>query len=530
MLSYLLQLLQCAAWLLTLALRKNRAGVRYGLWLAASLKFLVPFSLLVGAGSQFTWRVINDMMIELEEKLMPSPAPLPPGAIIRRNILVARASNQIIQYGRMITSLFLMASAVTAQTSGNVSAHKALSSRVSSKTKATAIAEDWPVWGGKNRDFKANASGLADSWPDGGPKRLWSRPLGDGYSAIAVENGVLYTAFRRGSKDVVTALDAASGKTRWEYEYENPFTNAYSEAVGPGPYAMPEVIGDRVVAASGTGKIHSIDKKTGHPVWSHDLYAEFDGTRLEFGYACHGLPYKDTIIYLAGGRGSGAVAFRQNDGSVAWKALQFVNAYSSPLLIDVDGQPQVVALTANAVFGFSPDNGMLLWTHEHQTDSGLAVSTPVWAPGNLLFVASAYGTGARTLQLSQSGGKTTVKELWYDRHLELHFGTAIQRDGYVYFSSGYNGPVLMTAVELKTGQIKWRERGFAKAQLLYADGKMILTDADGMLALCRATPQKFEVLSKASVLQSIAWTPPTLVGARLYVRDRRTIQAFDLAR
>ena len=45
-----------AAWLLTLALRTNRAGVRYGLWLGASLKFLVPFSLLVGAASQFAWR------------------------------------------------------------------------------------------------------------------------------------------------------------------------------------------------------------------------------------------------------------------------------------------------------------------------------------------------------------------------------------------------------------------------------------------------------------------------------------------
>src|SRR5215470_546851 len=45
-----------AAWLLTLALRKNHAGVRYRLWLAASVKFLIPFSLLVGAGSQFAWR------------------------------------------------------------------------------------------------------------------------------------------------------------------------------------------------------------------------------------------------------------------------------------------------------------------------------------------------------------------------------------------------------------------------------------------------------------------------------------------
>jgi outer membrane protein assembly factor BamB len=182
------------------------------------------------------------------------------------------------------------------------------------------------------------------------------------------------------------------------------------------------------------------------------------------------------------------------------------------------------------VFGFNPDNGALLWSHEHETNYGLAVSTPVWAPGNLLFVASAYGTGARVLHLRQSGGKTSVDQLWSDAHLELHIGTAIQRDGYVYISRGYEGPVLMTAVELKTGKIMWQERGFAKAQLLWADGKLILADQDGTLALCRATPRKFEVLSKASVLQGIAWTPPTLVGTRLYLRDRKTIAAYDLGK
>ncbi len=43
------------AGLLTLALRNNHARARYGLWLAASLKFLIPFSLLVGLGSHFAW-------------------------------------------------------------------------------------------------------------------------------------------------------------------------------------------------------------------------------------------------------------------------------------------------------------------------------------------------------------------------------------------------------------------------------------------------------------------------------------------
>jgi bla regulator protein BlaR1 len=43
-------------WLLTLTLKTNRAAVRYWLWLAASVKFLIPFSLLVSFGSQFSWR------------------------------------------------------------------------------------------------------------------------------------------------------------------------------------------------------------------------------------------------------------------------------------------------------------------------------------------------------------------------------------------------------------------------------------------------------------------------------------------
>jgi beta-lactamase regulating signal transducer with metallopeptidase domain len=56
--NHLWQSTLCAAavWLLTFAFRKNRAAVRFGLWFAASVKFLIPFSLLVGAGTQFGWR------------------------------------------------------------------------------------------------------------------------------------------------------------------------------------------------------------------------------------------------------------------------------------------------------------------------------------------------------------------------------------------------------------------------------------------------------------------------------------------
>ncbi len=49
-------LFACAAWLLTLALRKNPARVRHWVWVMASMKFLLPFSLLIALGSHVPWR------------------------------------------------------------------------------------------------------------------------------------------------------------------------------------------------------------------------------------------------------------------------------------------------------------------------------------------------------------------------------------------------------------------------------------------------------------------------------------------
>jgi len=74
----------CVVAVLTLVLRRNRAAVRHGLWLAASVKFLVPFSLLVSIGSQIEWReppVAARPQVSVVEQIgqpftPPAPAPL----------------------------------------------------------------------------------------------------------------------------------------------------------------------------------------------------------------------------------------------------------------------------------------------------------------------------------------------------------------------------------------------------------------------------------------------------------------------
>jgi len=80
----------------------------------------------------------------------------------------------------------------------------------------------------------------------------------------------------------------------------------------------------------------------------------------------------------------------------------------------------------------------------------------------------------------------------------------------------------ITAVELKTGKILWQDRSFARSQLLYADGKLIILDEDGTLGLAGVSPQGLKVFSRAPVLENRAWTPPTLAGRRFTSETEKT--------
>jgi outer membrane protein assembly factor BamB len=393
---------------------------------------------------------------------------------------------------------------------------------------AFAQSNDWPQWGGPDRNFKSSATGLAASWPANGPRRLWSRELGDGYSAIAVEDGRLFTMYRKGEQDVVVALDAATGKTLWECAYDAPFLKEQDMSNGPGPHGTPTVAGDRVFTTGPTGKLHCLDKATGKLIWSHDLFKEFNGTIRANGYSCSPLAYKKTVIVMVGGPGAAIVSFDQKDGAVVWKKHDFKNSTSSPIIINVDGQEQLVAFMFSEIIGVDPASGDLLWSHPHPVDFGLNTSTPVWGDENLLFVSSGYNGGSRVLRLTRSGGKTNVEEVWAHKLMRVHFGTCIRIGDFIYGSSGDFGPAPLTAINVKTGKIAWRDRSMPRASFVLAEGRFIILDEDGNLAMATPTSEGLKVHSKVALMSGNSWTVPALSGSKLYVRDRKNVVALDL--
>jgi len=188
-----------------------------------------------------------------------------------------------------------------------------------------------------------------------------------------------------------------------------------------------------------------------------------------------------------------------------------------------------VMLMDGAVIAVNPHNGALQWQVPFRASYGIAVATPVWGPGNLLFISADYDAGAKMIEVRRDGEKTEAKGLWSSNRLRLHHGNAMRIDNTIYFSSGGKGSVAaLTAVDARTGKICWQDRTISKATFVWADQKLITLDQDGNLMIAHPSPEGFKVVAKAGLLTRLACTPPPLVGTRLYIRDRRTMMAVDL--
>jgi outer membrane protein assembly factor BamB len=403
----------------------------------------------------------------------------------------------------------------------------------------------WRQWGGPNRNFTTDSTGLAETWPEGGPPVLWSRPLGTGHSAILVDEGRLYTMYRAGNgksgggrrqgpwdaEEKVVSLDAATGKTIWEHTYPS---RREDFSFGAGPHSTPLIVGDRLFTIGTNKQMFAFDKRSGRVLWSHDLIAEFGAPELlirpavKSGYGCSPIAFGDTIICSVGGPGQSVMAFRQSDGAVAWRSGDFLTSEAPPTLIDIAGRQQLVVVGGGTVNGLDPVTGAILWSHPHDPGNDLNCSTPLWGADHLLVVSSAYKAGSRAIRLLPEGDATFAEEAWFTNRVRFMFLSALRLGDFVYGTTGDFGPAFLTALDVRTGRAAWQHRGFGRASLIHADGKTIILDEDGDLALARLSPEGVTILSESRVFDTTSWTVPSLAGTTLYARDREKIVAIDL--
>jgi outer membrane protein assembly factor BamB len=391
--------------------------------------------------------------------------------------------------------------------------------------------EEWPQFLGKQRNGVSSEKNLLDAFPAAGPTIRWRIPGGVGMSAIAVQDDTAVTTWNADGKQLLVALDAVTGKVKWKAE----LGEAYENSMGDGPRATPTIAEQNVYAYSGEGILIAVDLKSGQLRWSKNVMEELSAEPSEYGMSCSPLVVDDRVIVHAGGSEAAIAAFAVANGKLLWKCGSGHAGYSSPTIMDISGEPQVVTVTGTAVMGIDPENGKALWSYPFETDYGCNTASPVWVDGSV-FISAGENHGSVLLDLTKNKDKYSVSERWKSLDaksvMRNEWQTSILIGDYLYgFDNvGAAGPIShFSCIEAKTGKPVWQKNRFGKGNLAYADGKFWLTTIEGELVIARADPKGFEELGRVQLVGKNRQTL-SIANGYGYLRDDSEVVCVQLTK
>ena len=382
------------------------------------------------------------------------------------------------------------------------------------------VQDDWPQWRGPNRDGISQEKGLLKKWPTAGPKIIWKVATGEGYSGISISTGRAFTMFAHNGNEYLICLDASNGKELWRTNVSPRFRNDQ----GHGPRSTPTVDDGLVYALGAKGFLLATNAKDGKKIWGHDLAEEYGGKIPTWGISTSPVVEGDLLLVDIGGKqGHSLGAFHKKTGELIWNSQTDEPGYSSPIVVTMNGYRQALFFTGTALVSVSPKSGELLWRYPWKTSFHVNAATPLFVPDDKVFISSSYGVGAAVVQINNNG-VLNVETLWKSNVMKNHFSSSVLIDRYIY---GFDDRILK-CIDAYTGEEQWKQRGFQKGSLIYADGHLIILGERGKLALVEATPAEYKEKAKAQVLRGKCWTMPTLANGKLYLRNQKELLCLDV--
>ena len=387
----------------------------------------------------------------------------------------------------------------------------------------------WHQFRGPQRSGASHETGLARSWPDNGPPVVWQRPLGEGFASLSVHDGRLFTAFLEEGREILAAFDIASGDELWRQD----LGEAFVEFFGNGPRATPTVDGEVVYGLGSRGLLLALNTADGNILWQVDLHTTYPITQPQtltpvgatppgpqipvYGYAGSPLVVDDLLVVEAGARGGKSfLGLDKHSGQLRWNSLDTEVGYASPILVELGGQRQIVALPGSEIVAMTPQ-GEVLWGHPW----AWTTSQPLFVAPDRIFVSTENDVGALMLKISPQGETT---ELWRTKRLKNAWNSTVQVGDHLY---GFDNATLR-CLDLEHGGLMWAQRGLGKGNLIHADGLLIVLTDKGKVVLAEASPDGFEASGSYQALSGRCWTPPALQDGVLYLRNHKEMVALDL--
>jgi outer membrane protein assembly factor BamB len=404
-------------------------------------------------------------------------------------------------------------------------------SRAQHKSGASAVTQTsggsyWTDFRGSNRDGHYNEKPILIHWPATGLKQLWKQPIGGGYASFVVAKGVAFTIEQRRQQEAVTAYDLQTGRELWAHTYDASFQEWMG---GDGPRATPTWHDGKLYSLGALGDFRCLDADTGKLLWQHNILRENQCTNLMYGMSYSPLVVDDKVIVPAGmpdgSQAKTVFAYDKQAGKLAWSASHDKQAYTSPMLVTLAGERQILSVSASRITGLSPADGKVLWEFPWSVQYANSIAQPIITGTNRFVIAAGYGVGAAGVEINRSGAEFSAKELWRNKNLKNKFSSSVLWNSHLY---GLDEDILV-CIDAETGARKWKDGRYGYGQLLLASGHLVILCGDGDLALVKASPDKHEELARVPGIKGKTWNHPAIADGKLLVRNSVEMACFDLS-
>jgi outer membrane protein assembly factor BamB len=409
----------------------------------------------------------------------------------------------------------------------------ALVAAISLWTGALVRGEDWPEFRGPTGQGLVREGSLPTRW---GPSKNvgWKQAIpGAGWSSPVVSDGRVYLTTSVPVENSPTGdqslralcLDAKTGRILWDREAlrEDGATAPRIHSKNSHASPTPLVNGGRLYVHFGHQGTACLDL-TGKVLWRN----------TSLGYApVHGnggspILVGDSLVFSADGADKQFLAaLDRNTGKLLWKTDRKNEAerkfsFSTPLLITVKGQQQIISPASNMVGAYDPRTGREIWRVRY--DGYSVIPRPVYGHG-LVFICTGYNSPSLlAIRPDGQGDVTRTHVAWTVRRYVPHAPSPLLVGDELYMVSDRG---FASCLDAKTGRVYWQERleGSYSASPVFAGGKIYFQNEEGVGTVVKAGRQ-FEGVAKNSLEERTLASYAAVDGA-LFLRTAKHLYRME---
>ncbi|MEM7475438.1 MAG: PQQ-binding-like beta-propeller repeat protein [Planctomycetota bacterium] len=388
---------------------------------------------------------------------------------------------------------------------------------------------DFPCFLGTEGDGSLPHVHLSSDWHSRSPELLWRHPIGLGWASFAIVGQAAVTMEQRGESECVVCYDALTGDELWVHHD----TRRFEDEHGDGPRTTPAISDGLVYSLGADGLLLCLRLADGQLLWQAETLQNREEDNLLWGMSGSPLVAKGRVFVTPGGKGQSAMCFDASSGALRWKSGDDRGAYSSPMLVNLEGQEQLLSFNGAGLRAFDAQSGEPLWLVPWLTQGEMQrvnVAQPIQLENAKdghaaeFLLSSGYGRGTARIALAKEDGQWSTQTLWHSIRLRSKMSNFIVFKDHVYgLDSG-----ILTCINVENGKRVWKRGRYGHGQMLLAGNKLLIQAENGQVVLVAASPEGHQVLGEINALDGKTWNNLALAGDLLIVRNDNEAAAYKL--